>query len=99
MAQTTRMDAQAPLPTTSSRTLVDTLRQRLQAQTGQAVSLVETHISWVLLTERLAYKLKKPVRLPFVDFSTLALRKHFCEEEVLAAAYGGRRTSGQAREC
>ena len=76
------MDVQAPLPIASSRTLIDALRQRLQSQTGQAVSLVETHISWVLLTDRLAYKLKKPVRLPFVDFSTLALRKHFCEEEV-----------------
>ncbi|MEO8805535.1 MAG: AAA family ATPase [Burkholderiaceae bacterium] len=43
---------------------------------------METHISWILLTELLAYKLKKPVQLPFVDFSTLALRKHFCEEEL-----------------
>ena len=76
------MDVQAPSPTVASRTLIDALRQRLEVQTGQAVSLVETHISWVLLTERLAYKLKKPVCLPFVDFSTLALRKHFCDEEV-----------------
>lgn len=64
------------------RQWVDVLRSRLQADTGQPVALEETHISWVLLTERLAYKLKKPVQLPFVDFSTLALRKHFCEEEV-----------------
>ncbi|OGB05264.1 MAG: aminoglycoside phosphotransferase [Burkholderiales bacterium RIFCSPHIGHO2_12_FULL_61_11] len=63
-------------------TLIQALRERLLADTGQPVELQETHISWVLLTERLAYKLKKPVRLPFVDFSTLALRKHFCEEEV-----------------
>ena len=63
------------------RTLVTALQQRLQAETGRAVSLVETHISWVLLTDRLAYKLKKPVGLPFVDFRTLAARKHFCEEE------------------
>jgi len=46
------------------------------------VSLVETHISWVLLTETFAYKLKKPVRLAFVDFTSLARRKHFCEEEL-----------------
>jgi len=64
------------------RTLIDALRDRLQADTGQPVELQETHISWVLLTDRLAYKLKKPLRLPFVDFSTLALRKYFCEEEV-----------------
>lgn len=63
-------------------TWVYALRNRLQADTGQPVALVETHISWVLLAEHLAYKLKKPVHLPFVDFSTLALRKHFCEEEV-----------------
>ena len=46
------------------------------------VEVVETHMSWVFLTDRLVYKLKKPVRLPFLDFSTVALRKHFCEEEV-----------------
>lgn len=44
--------------------------------------LVETHISWVLLAPGLAYKLKKPVRLPFLDYSTLERRHHFCEEEV-----------------
>ncbi|VTU35976.1 polynucleotide kinase [Variovorax sp. PBS-H4] len=66
----------------ADRTLVTALRERLQLDTGEAVSLVETHISWVLLTSRLAYKLKKPVYLGFVDFSTLAARKHFCEEEV-----------------
>jgi len=76
------MDVQAPPQTVATRTLIDALRQNLRAQTGQPVSLVETHISWVLLTEHLAYKLKKPVHLPFVDFSTLALRKHFCEEEL-----------------
>ena len=64
------------------RTLIDALKLRLQLDTGQPVQLVETHISWVLLAEGLAYKLKKPVRLSFVDFSTLALRKHFCEEEL-----------------
>ncbi|MBK6005342.1 AAA family ATPase [Ramlibacter ginsenosidimutans] len=44
--------------------------------------IVETHISWILLAGGLAYKLKKPVRLPFVDYSILARRQHFCEEEV-----------------
>jgi len=42
----------------------------------------ETHISHVFLAGRYVYKLKKAVRLPFVDFSTLALRTHFCHEEV-----------------
>ena len=46
------------------------------------IRLVETHISWVFLTGRFAYKVKKPVKLPFVDFSTLKLRKRFCDEEL-----------------
>ena len=46
------------------------------------VRLAETHISWVFLTGRYAYKVKKPVKLPFVDFSTLKLRKRFCDEEL-----------------
>jgi aminoglycoside phosphotransferase family enzyme/predicted kinase len=44
--------------------------------------LVETHISWVILTGPFAYKIKKPVNLGFLDFSTLEKRKHYCEEEV-----------------
>ena len=44
--------------------------------------LVETHISWVILTGTYAYKIKKPVNLGFLDFSTLAKRRHFCEEEL-----------------
>jgi aminoglycoside phosphotransferase family enzyme/predicted kinase len=46
------------------------------------VELVETHVSWVFLTGRYAYKVKKPVKLPFVDFSTVELRKRFCDEEL-----------------
>ena len=46
------------------------------------VRLAETHISWVFLTGRYAYKVKKPIRLPFLDFSTLARRLHFCREEL-----------------
>ncbi len=44
--------------------------------------LHETHISWVLLTGPFAYKIKKPVDLGFLDFSTLEARKHYCEEEL-----------------
>ncbi|MEZ6131894.1 MAG: AAA family ATPase [Planctomycetaceae bacterium] len=46
------------------------------------VELVETHISWVLLTGLRAYKIKKPVDLGFADFTTLKRRRHFCEEEL-----------------
>ncbi len=76
------MKPQPAVATTVDRTLVSALQDHLRSETGQVVCLVETHISWVLLTRELAYKLKKPVRLGFVDFSTLAARKHFCEEEV-----------------
>jgi len=44
--------------------------------------VVETHISWVILTGDFAYKIKKPVVLGFLDFSTLERRKHYCEEEL-----------------
>ena len=47
-----------------------------------AVELIETHISWVLLTGAYAYKIKKPVNLGFLDFTSLERRRHFCEEEL-----------------
>ena len=48
----------------------------------EQVKLIETHISWVVLTGCYAYKIKKPVKYSFVDFSTLEKRRWFCEEEV-----------------
>lgn len=44
--------------------------------------LIETHISWVLLTGNYAYKIKRPVDLGFLDFSTLEKRRFYCEEEL-----------------
>ena len=44
--------------------------------------LIETHISWVILTGEFAYKIKKPVDFGFVDFSTLEKRRFCCEEEL-----------------
>lgn len=46
------------------------------------VMVVETHISYVLLTGAFAYKVKKPLDLGFLDFSSLAKRRHACEEEL-----------------
>jgi len=46
------------------------------------IRLIETHISWVILTGDYVYKIKKPVNLGFLDFSTLAQRRHCCMEEV-----------------
>ena len=46
------------------------------------IELVETHISWVILAGDFAYKIKKPVALDFVDFSTLGKREFYCQEEI-----------------
>ena len=46
------------------------------------VRLIQTHISYVLLTGTHAYKLKKDVNFGFLDFSTLEKRAHFCQEEL-----------------
>lgn len=45
-------------------------------------TLIETHISWVILTGGYAYKIKKSLDLGFLDFSTLERRHFFCEEEL-----------------
>lgn len=47
-----------------------------------AVEAVETHMSWVFLTDRRAYKLKKPIRYDVLDFSTLWRRRRSCLREV-----------------
>ena len=47
-----------------------------------SVKLLETHISWVLLAGDYVYKIKKPVDFGFLDFSTLARRQFFCQEEL-----------------
>ena len=46
------------------------------------VECIETHTSWVFLTHRWAFKLKKPVRFEFLDFSSLTLREQACREEL-----------------
>ncbi len=44
--------------------------------------VLETHISWVILTGSYAYKIKKPVNFGFLDFSSLDKRKFYCHEEL-----------------
>jgi aminoglycoside phosphotransferase family enzyme/predicted kinase len=46
------------------------------------VQMFETHISWVVVTDRFAYKFKKAVQFDFLDFSTLDARHFYCKEEV-----------------
>jgi uncharacterized protein len=48
----------------------------------RAVQLIETHVSWVLLTGELAYKIKRPVQYPFIDLRSEERRAHFCHEEL-----------------
>lgn len=46
------------------------------------VELVQTHISYVFFAGEHVYKIKKPVRFAFLDFSSIDSRRHFCHEEV-----------------
>lgn len=71
-----------PALLSDARRRVLSLQSWLQARDAGTVRLVETHISWVLLGTTHAWKLKKPVRLPFLDFTTLQARRHYCEEEL-----------------
>ncbi len=48
----------------------------------QNIRHIETHISHLFLTGRFAYKIKKPLKLPFLDYSTAALRRSACDDEL-----------------
>lgn len=68
-------------------TLIDTLPEALLEPAAfphgpAAVELRETHISWVFLAGEKAFKVKKPVRFPFVDYGTLERRHELCRAEV-----------------
>ncbi len=45
--------------------------------------LIETHISWVILTKRCAFKIKKKMQYSFLNFSSISKRKYYCEQEIL----------------
>jgi aminoglycoside phosphotransferase family enzyme/adenylate kinase family enzyme len=47
-----------------------------------SIELIQTHISWVILAGDYVYKIKKPVKLAFLDFSDLERRKFYCDEEL-----------------
>ncbi|MEZ6069222.1 MAG: AAA family ATPase [Pirellulales bacterium] len=57
-------------------------RPQCYPQPNTSVELVETHLSWVFLTDELVYKLKKPVHFEFADFRTLAARRAACHDEL-----------------
>ena len=71
------------MTTPAARALLDLLaRPETYPEPTRAVQLIETHISWVFLTDRFVYKLKKPVRFEFADFSTLTARRNACCDEL-----------------
>ena len=83
---TTRSLAPAPAAATGTPGL-DRLIAALRAPACYAhavdkVELIQTHISCVLLAGDYAYKIKKPLNLDFLDFSSLDARRHYCEEEL-----------------
>lgn len=58
------------------------MQQDIYAHPVERLQLIETHISWVILTGQYAYKIKKPVNVGFLDFSSLEKRHFYCLEEV-----------------
>lgn len=60
---------------------VDVLKRKETYPGATKVEAIETHMSWVFLTDGYVYKLKKPVHYDFLDFRTLELRYRFCMEE------------------
>jgi aminoglycoside phosphotransferase family enzyme/predicted kinase len=70
--------------------MADTLHRLVQSLQDEALyphpveyfRVIETHISIILLTGDYAYKFKKPVDFGFLDFSSLARRRYYCEQEL-----------------
>jgi len=67
----------------ATRTIVNALKNpAAYIEPSGTVQLIETHISWVFLTDQFAYKLKKPVELEFLNYGTIERRRKMCEAEV-----------------
>jgi len=66
----------------SARLIAALCEPRAYAHPVNRIEVLETHISWVLLTGQYAYKIKKPVNLGFLDFSTLEQRLACCRDEL-----------------
>ncbi len=60
----------------------DLVRNGIFPEHSGSAELVETHANWIILTETHAWKIKKPVHLNFLDYSTLGKRKFYCQQEV-----------------
>jgi aminoglycoside phosphotransferase family enzyme/predicted kinase len=57
------------------------LKPKFWGRDVKKVNLIQTHTSWVFLTGKYAYKIKKPVFFGFLDYTTLSARQYFCQEE------------------
>jgi uncharacterized protein len=64
------------------RALLGALASPSMYRGSPAVTVQETHASWVFIAGKRAYKIKKPVDLGFLDYSTLSRRHAACREEV-----------------
>ncbi len=62
--------------------MVQGLCQKFETQEEVQAIVTQTHISTIILAGEFAYKLKKPLKLPFLDFSTLEKRYQFCLKEL-----------------
>jgi uncharacterized protein len=71
-----------PLPEQLPEPLRGLLRPAAYPHPVQAVTVIETQLSWVLLAGERAYKIKRPVLLPFVDLRSPAERHRLCHEEL-----------------
>jgi uncharacterized protein len=58
------------------------LKQTAYPEPTSQVRLIETHVSFIFLTDRFVYKVKKPVDYGFLNFTTVDRRRFYCEEEV-----------------
>lgn len=68
--------------TRQSKLIASLLKPEAYPHPVSSIELIQTHISWVILTGSFAYKIKKSLHLDFLDFSTLERRRYFCEEEL-----------------
>ncbi len=79
-----KASAVAPATNVGLQRKIETLRcPDMYPEGAHTVDVRESHMSWVFLTEQFAYKMKKPVKFPRLDFSTLALRHMQCENELV----------------
>ena len=62
--------------------IYDLIDRKAFPDTAFDPQLYETHTAWVILTDHYAFKIKKPVKLPFLDFSTCLKREQACRKEV-----------------